>query len=114
MPSGVRSQTLPADPELRVARERSKAFGQRTGNLDGALLHRAGALVEHRRQRHQVELGCEGELRAIEELTQCMHAPLELRERRLRVVGDARRLERGDEERPLGHHVILRALRDCV
>jgi hypothetical protein len=59
---------------------------------------RHAALLEERRQRHQVQLGRDHERDPVERRAQRAHVPLEAGERRLAISGDAGALETGDEE----------------
>jgi hypothetical protein len=66
--------------------------------MDRELALRGAALAEERQQRHQVQLGRDDELEAVKRRAERAHVALEAGECRRRIPGNARALERGDEE----------------
>ena len=92
-------------PQAGLARERAEPVGQRARHRDGRLLHVAVVALEQHGARHQVQLGRDDELQAVEERRRTANLLLEPGERRLRVERDRRDLQSRHEERPRAHCV---------
>src|SRR5207237_4932617 len=86
-------------PERCLARERAEPLGELTWDVDRELLLRWEAVrIDQRRQGHQMKLGSDHELQSVERGAERTHVTLELLERSGGIPGDARRLQRCDEE----------------